>query len=229
MSSNQINFQKLLKEINKEIKKDIPNFNLFIKERSKFMNFLGNIMFFNKTFMKNYTTTLYPDVYMPKATLDNHKEAIQVICHEWIHLRSFKSKTPVLAGFLYSLPQCLSVLSILSILQIWFNGPWILNLLWLLLLLPLPSYTRYKEEFNAYTMSMFVNKCIYNKVSKKTIDDIALNFYGPNYYWMWPMKESIIKKLNAEARQIELGVYDDVYPFSFVKGKIEEAKRKIVE
>jgi hypothetical protein len=224
MVQKQINFQKLLKELNKEIKKEVPGYNLFIKERSKLMQFIDRIIFFNKTFMKGFTTTLYPNVYIPKKAFDDHEAAFATVAHEWIHLRRFKKKTPFLMSIYYALPQALAVLSLLSILQLWLGGAWILNLLWLLFLLPLPSYSRMDEELKAYTMSMFVERCIRGRVSAKRIDSIAKNFYGPNYYWMWPMKKDIIKKLNKEARQIESGSYDSVYPFSFVKKKIDEAK-----
>lgn len=215
------NFRKALDELNKEIKKEIPSYELLVKERSTLMKIISTILFFNKDFMKGYTTTIGSKVYRPFALMSDKQATFETVSHEWVHLTRFKKYNNILMAIYYLLPQALAALSILSILQIWLGGLWILNLFWLLLLLPLPSPSRTKEELEAYTMSMFVLYHIYGRISKKNIDFIASNFYGPSYYWMWPMKEDIIKRLEKRARLIESGHYDDVYPFKNVKKIME--------
>lgn len=221
MAIKRPNFKKALEELNKEIKKKIPSYELLVKERSTLMKILATVLFFNKDFMKGYTTTIGSKVYRPFALMSDKQSTFETVAHEWVHLTRFKKYNNVLMAIFYLLPQFLAVLSLFSVLQIWFGGLWILNLLWLLMLLPLPSPSRTKEELEAYTMSLFVVYHIYGRISDKHIDYMAQNFYGPNYYWMWPMKEDITKKLKERARLVEKGHYDSVYPFNVVKKIME--------
>lgn len=219
-----MNYKEMNDLLKKEISKEIPNFNVFIKERSSLMRFFGKIMFFNKFFMTRYITTFYPNIYFPRETLKDAQITFSVLAHEFVHLLSAKRKSPIFHGFLYGLPQILATLSLLSILAIWFSNMWLLNLLWLLLLAPIPAYFRTEEELDAYTMSLYVaalQKNSFPNVTRKQlkshVDYISENFYGSNYYFMWPFKKNITEKLNQRIDKIAKGDYDNVYPYNFVK------------
>lgn len=224
---NEDNLSKKLEELKAEIKKNIPEFNLYIKERSKLMRFIGKILFFNKSFMTRFTTTLYPNVYMPREDWENPWSCLPLLSHEYCHLISAKKKGSFLFSFLYGAPQILAPLALLSLLAIPFSNWWLLNLSWLVLAGPLPAYFRMKEELEAYTMTLMVDMILFinhepskevlTKIEEDDIVFIASNFYTGAYYFMWPFKKNIINKVKKQRIKILSGEYDNVYPYSFVK------------
>lgn len=207
-----------LQKLEQEIKKQIPGYHLYIKERSGLMKFLGSLLFFNKRFMTDFTTTVYPNVYMPRSQWENARVKFEILTHEFVHLLNAKKKGVFLWGFAYLLPQILAPLALLSLLAIPFSNWWLLNLSWLVLAGPLPAYFRMKEELEGYTMSMLVTMHLYDQDG---IDFIGPQFYASGYYFMWPFKKSIIKRLKNERNDLMIGKYDDVYPYSFVKQLIK--------
>ncbi len=214
-------------QLEKEIKRVIPKYELLIKENSKLMKFIGSIIFFNKEFMTRYTTTVYPKVYVTKQAFDNTWSCFATLTHEFVHLLHTKKKGTLWFSFLYSFPQILAPLALTSLLAIWFSNWWLLNLLWLVCAAPLPAYFRMKEELEAYTMTLLVSIEEYKdsfaseealtKYQEEDILRIAENFYGPNYYYMWPFKKDITRRLKKQRARILNGYYDHQYPYKFVK------------
>lgn len=214
--------EKLFQLINDELKKDVPKYKLVPKEESSLMKALSVILFFNGRFMTGFTTVIYPNIYMPRNQID--PQAWRTIAHEWIHLRRMKKATPFFFGIWYLLPHLLGLLALLSIFAIWFSKLWLLNLLWLLCAAPLPAVGRMWEELEAYTMSL---ACMYwtnGVVYEAYVDHIAKQFYGANYYFMWPFKNHIKKLLMRRIKRIADGEYDELYPYSFVKNAIDEVR-----
>jgi hypothetical protein len=205
------------------IKQDIPGYERLVKQDSKFMKFLNFfVQIFNKQFMTRYVTTMYPKVYFPRDRNSDARGIWKVLAHEWYHLRSAKRETNILHSFLYGFPQWLTLLALLALLAIWFSNWWLLCLGWLICLAPLPAYFRAQEEFEAYRMSMAINYWRYGSIQPNSLNWLARQFYGSNYYFMWPFKTAVLKRLLKEVEEIHKGAYDAISPYKEVKELIEE-------
>lgn len=193
------------------------NFKVKVKDNSFFMRMLGTLLFFNKSF-KTYTTTIGSTVYFP-ADKFNSGLMWPTLAHEAIHIMSAKKYTKPLYFFLYLFPQSLAPFAFLALLAIWFSNWWLLCLLFLLCLAPLPAYFRYRDELKAYIMSLFVVWHRYNlkEISDRNIEHVAQKFYTSHYYWMWPFKKKVKEQIILAVGQIMYGELDDVYPYSKVK------------
>jgi len=210
-----VNDEKILHELTIAIKDDIHKFESRSKKTSKLMKFLNFfIQIFNKDFMERYSTTIYPNVYFPDNFSTNMRW--EILAHEWVHLRGGK-KSQFLFSLKYLFPQWLVVLSFLSFLAIPFSNFWLLNLLWLVLVAPLPAYWRMQEELDGYTMNLVIDKTTRGAISPFYIDFLELQFTGPGYYFMWPFKKNIANRLSTRVGQVLTGQYDKIYPYSKVR------------
>lgn len=197
------------------VKEDIPEFEVVDKQTSKFMKRLNKIVkIFNKDFMTWYVTTVYPRIYVPEALPMYMRWT--VLSHEWIHLRS--SKRSSAAFFLkYFFPLWLAPLAFLAFLAIPLTNWWLLNLLWLAMLAPLPSVSRMNEELDGYTMTMGVHLWREGDILPTTREWIEQQFVSSAYYFMWPFKENMRKRVRQRAQDLTDGKYDNVYPYSKVR------------
>lgn len=217
----------MLQKLQEAILEDVPEFELLVKEDSKYMRFLNVfVKLFNKEFMSSYITLMRYKAYFPKKMLARPRSVWKVLTHEWVHMHSNKRITNGLATIRYGLPQWLALLSLVSIVAKWQSNLWLLNLIWLVCLAPLPAFFRAREEFLGYTMSMANNYWLHGHIRPYEIEWYAEQFYGPAYYFMWPFKSRVIKRLEREAQNIKDGKYDNVTPFKEVKGLIEETYGK---
>jgi hypothetical protein len=205
------------------IRAEVPGYEKLIKEESglmKFLNFFAQI--FNKDFMTRYITTAYPKVYYPRETIPQTRYVWKILTHEWVHLRNARHRTPVLHGFLYGLPQWLTLLALVSLGAIWGGPWWLLNLCWLLCLAPLPAYFRAREERSAYVTNMATNYWRYGSIMPSTREHLAKQFYESNYYFMWPFKKMVLRWMDEDAQKIIAGEYDNITPYKEIKELIEE-------
>jgi hypothetical protein len=178
------------------------DFEVLYKNSSPFMKLLGKILFFNKTFMTRYTTTIGNKIYVPneKYLTSNRWLAEEIIAHEYVHVVDCKRYGPVRFAMLYLFPQVLALLALLTIPAAFLISWWaLLFLLFLLCAAPLPAYWRRNFELRGYTMSLFViaQQMVKNRKpfpdqeikeellkTAETIDRIY--FRGSAYYFMWP-------------------------------------------
>ena len=74
------------------IYKNIPGFQIVEKENSRLMRLLSFLFFFNKKFMSDYTTTIYPKVYFPKSIIGSGDSIrrITIMAHEYVHMSDRK-------------------------------------------------------------------------------------------------------------------------------------------
>jgi len=169
---------KNLIDLKRHIAKNIPGFEIKAKNKSKFIKFLSFLLFFNKGFMTNYITTLYPRIFVPDDTWEkrNPLSAVMVYAHEYVHL---KDRHLMGWGFnyLYLTPQLYSLFALLAIFA---SNWWLLSLLFLL---PIPSPGRMWLELRGYTMTMAVAHWYgYTVVPNHYIK----YFTKSGYYWMFP-------------------------------------------
>lgn len=192
----------LLTKLEEAIKEKAPNFEVKFKDESKFMKLLGMILFSNKFFMTNYITTIGQKVYWPSKEHyeSNPESSFKVLAHEAVHI--FDSmKTPIQFNLGYLFPQILALPMVLfpvlitlvacSVLSPW----WLLSLLLLVFLAPIPAPFRKKSEVRGYGMTLRVSMWRYGSISNYMFQKIVDNFTGPNYYFMWPFKKQVEKEL----------------------------------
>lgn len=192
----------MVKRVELFLKSHFSNFKIVRKQDSKLMRILGKILFFNKAFMTNYTTTIGHTVYTP-SSWESLNEIVQstILFHESIHIFD-NDRYGFLFPLSYLFPQCLSILALLSFFNVWF-------LLFLLFLLPIPAPFRKDWEVRGYSMSILA----YSTFTGWGIPDtkkMADNFTNGNYYWMWPFKDEIFMKFGDVLKL----VMTDKIPFS---------------
>lgn len=168
-----------------------PDLKIKYKDQSWFMKLLGKLLFFNKSFMTSYTTTIGSDVYFPSESYTRARpiSSAVVLLHELVHVTDGKRLTKPLFGALYLSPQILALLCLPLFLLSWK----IALPLMVLFASPIPSYFRMYFEKRAYLTSLY---CLYRIGQIKNFDPKLENqsksfqghFADSQYYFMWPFK-----------------------------------------
>ncbi len=161
-------------------------FKIKCKDDSKLMRFLGFfVKLFNPRFNK-YTTILGNTIYLPKPLYDNpHENQIPLFAHEIVHYRHRKRLTTALYRFLFLFPQVFAPICLLSLLAIWFSNWWLLSLLGLGLLSPIPAPGRVYIEKHGYLMSLAIAYWRYGSdFAAYLLPRIVKQFTGNAYYYM---------------------------------------------
>lgn len=174
------------------------------------------IRVFNKDIDSRYITTLLGECWVPSNFFMRPTEnSLAVLAHEVLHEYDRKRMGSVPFVFLYLFPQILSVLSLLSFLAIGFGPWWLLSLLFLLFLLPIPSPGRMWLELRGYRVDLMINKHVHN-YSNEALDEqaekFATYFIGGDYYWMWPFKKHIVSLLKKKDTDAEI-IYVELLNF----------------
>ena len=168
-----------------------PDLKIKYKDQSSFMKLLGTLLFFNKSFMTSYTTTVGSTVYFPSESFIKVRPitAEVILLHELIHVSDARKFNKFLFGFLYLIPLALLPLALLMFLFSWKIA---LPLL-ILSAVPLPAYFRMLFEKRAYLVSLYCTyklsvKKQFNVNLEKSAADYVGNFKDSSYYFMWPFK-----------------------------------------
>ena len=195
--------------------KHFPNLRIKYKDQSSFMKLLGNVLFFNKEFMTNYTTTIGSTIYFPNEKYLNIRpiSSVIVLLHELVHLYDSKRLTSPLFSFLYLSPQILALLFFPLLLV-----SWKLALPFLLFALPIPSFFRMYFEKRAYLSSLYVTYQLSKKKGFNSSLESHKNFFikqfkGGYYYFMWTFSltkefDQALVKINNNERPFEDPVFD---------------------
>lgn len=193
-SVDESNFFDAMKKV---AEKRIPGVKIKYKNESIWMKLLGLIVFFNRDFMKTYTSTFFMTVWFPSKNYVNQNiwRAGKILAHELVHLCDEKEHS-ILFKLLYLWPQFIAMFSIVSIMAIWFSKFFLCGLVFLVFLAPFKSFPRAQLELRAYAMTMAINAWKHGYILDKTKEDIASQFVGPGYYYMWPNKTEVMQWLN---------------------------------
>jgi hypothetical protein len=200
-----------------------PNFRIRYKNQSVLMKIIATL-FFLKSFMRDYTTTIGHAIYFPDAAFVKKKPVTSniFVLHELVHMHDRKKWNNILFDFLYLFPQIL----VLPMLLFLFIISWKMVLLTIfILMLPLPAYFRMLYEKRAYLASLYCMGVL-NKKYKYNIDlSVRANFFADQfhssyYYYMWPFKnvgqefDDAVIKINEGVRpyhdEILFNMLDDV-------------------
>lgn len=192
-------------------KKYYPELKVEFKDESKFMKFLGALLFFNKEFMSNYSTTIGNTVYFPSRHFLTSKNIVNTITflHELVHIEDAKRMGNFAFSFLYLFPQILIFITI----PLFFFNWWLALILGLIVLAPLPAYFRMQFEKRAYFTSLYVAKKISNKLKFNPLLDenkelFLKQFKNSSYYFMW-----IFPNIDKEFDQAVAKIKNNERPF----------------
>ncbi len=188
----------------KYAQKYVPRLKVAFKDQSRFMKVLGALMFFNKSFMTRYTTTIGYTIYVPsKEDYDANPDAyLDILTHEFVHMIDFK-KWNVLFSLSYLLPQLLAAFSVLSFLAINHSHYWLFSSLSLLFAAPIPAFFRSHWEMRGYVMNAAYN---YWKNDYKNLEPATTyldRFTSSGYFFMWPFKKNMTARLQNMLNKVE--------------------------
>lgn len=188
--------------------KYFPSLQIQYKDQSSFMKFLGFLLFFNKSFMADYTTTVGNTVYLPSANyVKLHPVSGSVVfLHELVHLHDHKRVGSVWFHFSYLAPQIFVIPALLLFLLSWK----IALPITIFFLLPLPSYFRMIYERRAYYASMYCLKKLGDSMNfdpqlSQQASYFAEYFIDSSYYFMWPFSSIIDDDFTAAAQLVAEG------------------------
>lgn len=227
-----INDKEMFEAVQDRIASQIPGFSVEYKTESLVSKIIGVLVWpFNREYMTSYTTTRYPHVFFPSREFveGNYRRAWKILCHEYVHLVDRLAKG-VWFDISYLSMQLWAVFSLSALSAIWVGPIGLLGLTALIFALPWPSPGRREAELRGYTMSMAVNHWRYGDVHDTTKDWMVQHFTGSDYYFMWPFKNDMRRRLyDAEFRLDdgtvfewdESGAFYDIHDFLKMMGWIK--------
>ena len=128
---------------------------------------------------------------------------VSILAHEMVHMFDTKRLGVFAVTLLYFFPQLLALLSLLALLAAFplFGGlGWLAFLSALVFIAPFPSPGRMWMELRGYRMEMMIGKHFRKETDAELqvlAERLSLNFTESTYYFMWPFKGWVVKKLLA--------------------------------
>lgn len=187
------------------------------KEDSKLMRvFAVFVQLFNKEFMERYITTIGSSVYWPRLGRfgKNANNDISVLFHEGQHAWDFKHH-PLRMWLGYIFPQLLVLLTVLAVLAAWLSNWWLLCLLCVVMIAPIPAPFRLWSEQRGYSCTIAFRIWSGGDTNSGFFDYIAHQFTGSHYYYMWPWHRDMMKRLAATEQRIRRGELTEVQRLTY--------------
>lgn len=185
------------------IRKRVPSFEIRYKNQSLGQKILGRLLFFNREYMTEYTSTFGTKVYFPSTDFvaQDRMRAFRILSHEYVHILDatksvWKKNRRITFSLLYLFPQFLALFSLGAILSIWFGKWFLIFLLFLIFAAPLPSFTRTIIEMRGYWMNLAITLWRHSELRKESRENIVKMFTSFAYYRMWPYKGSVEKMID---------------------------------
>lgn len=167
-----------------------------------FLSFFGKL--FNSELDTRYITVVNGECWYPASYFDesgNFKEenargAIEIMAHETMHEYDRKRFGSFLYTMMYASPQILAPLALGAIGAIW-NPWWLLCLLFLLLLAPLPSPGRAYIEIRGYRINIMLERMKGEYADPEGYAEWVADkqFASAAYFFMFPFKDYVVGKL----------------------------------
>ena len=122
------------------------------------------------------------------------------------------------------LPQILALFSLVSIFAVLFSQWFLLGLVFLVFLLPLPAVFRRELELRGYTMSLAINYWRHGSIQDSSIDWVVKAFTGWGYYRMCPDEKYIRTRLSDIVQRIHKmdHIGSSVYDLIFLDSPVYE-------
>ena len=193
------------------------------KSDSWLMKAIAKILFFNKRFLTGYITTIGTTIYWPKADDLNHND-FSTLFHEAQHAYDYKRFPPwfILS---YLSPQILTILMLLAFVALTGALWWFVFLGAVAFLAPFPSVFRTHWEMRGLGCGMAFRIWTTGSIIDRFKEFAVARFVGPDYYFMWPFKKWMRKKLARAEQKIRNGDLTEVqqatYEFLNTRGLVE--------
>jgi predicted membrane protein len=192
------------------------------KSESKLMKAIAAVLFFNKSFLTGYITTIGTTVYWPKADGIDGRD-FKTLFHEAQHAYDYR-KSPLWFVLSYLSPQVLAIFSLMSLLALTGNLLWLLSMLWLAVLAPIPSVMRTYWEMRGYSCGIAEQVWLKGAFSDFHKEYYKQSFMTAAYYFMWPFSRSMDRKLSRAEQRIRADKLTEVQKttkeFLFEQGMI---------
>lgn len=188
--------------------KYFPSLQIKYKNHSPFMKLIGILLFFNRRFMTDYTTTVGSTIYIPTDHYIRLRpvSGVVVLLHELTHMHDERKYGHLWFQLSYIFPQILVLPALLLFLIGWKIALPVV----LLSLTPIPAYFRMVYEKRAYLSSLYVIQKLSEKLlfvphfeSQKA--DFIKCFMDSSYYFMWPFKSHLNREFDAALEKIQAG------------------------
>jgi hypothetical protein len=195
-------------DLTQAAQKYFPKLQVKYKDQSPFMKFLGTILFFNKGFMTDYTTTIGNTIYIPNQNFMKMRpvSGAVVFMHELVHLYDQKRLGSLWFSMSYMMPQIFAIPAILLFLLSWKLALPVM----LLCLAPTPAYFRMKYERRAYLSSVYTIQKLGQRLNFNPHLDtqnasFVEYFVDSSYYFMWPFKGIITADFTQAVQNVQAG------------------------
>ena len=196
---------------------------ILYKHESWLMRLINKVLFWmpKGSFMENFTTTIGSTIYLAgsyssRAAASDSETA--TIAHELVHVEQFQRLGLVPMSLAYLFPHWLGIFSLGAFLALTGNLWFLLFLVFLGFLAPIPAPWRMIYEVEAYATGY----AVYYWVQDKECPDLSLEqverslggyinqFTGANYYFMWPFKKDVAKRLHRKLIALRLHEWDSL-------------------
>jgi hypothetical protein len=212
-----------------EIRKLAPSFEVRFKDESRTQKFIGILVWiFNRTYMTQYTTTLYPIVWFPSRALyvNRPQVSFMILAHELVHLQDTKD-SPIWFRLGYVFPQALTLLAFLAAIPVAFLAGWwalVPVVTGILLLVPWPAPWRVATELRGYGMSLALTQWRDGVVAQVALDSMVSQFVGAGYYYMSWSRASVEQRLLEYTKGAAEGTLQQQEPYGCVHRFMSEKK-----
>ena len=196
-----VKMQKFLDEV---VYKVNPDFKIKNKAEKTglyaFLSFFGKL--FNPELDTRYITVVNGECWYPASYFDAEgnfihdvQMSLEILAHETMHEYDRKRWGSFKYTMMYSSPQIFALLALGAIGAVW-NPWWLLCLLFLLLLAPLPAPGRAYIEMRGYRVNMMLERMkSYGDPQAYAEWAADKQFCGPAYFFMFPIRNYVIGKL----------------------------------
>lgn len=158
-------------------------------------------LLFNREFETRYITVINGTCWFPASYFDSNgclddasHDIIELLAHETIHEYDRMRLGTARFTAQYMFPQVLALLAAFSLLAFW-SSWWLLSLLFLIFLAPLPAPGRALLEIRGYKVNLAFAKIDGWDVRLLANNIVERQFMGPNYYFMMPFKSWVSDRL----------------------------------
>ena len=186
-----------LAQLHRYVEENDLNYNVYYKNEGYpglYWKFIGLLVFLygklNKDFYTRFQTRVTnassKDILFPsRKTHGDHTQltVYRTLRHELVHIRDARTY------------------------PVWFQVSYTL--------LPIPlglAYFRADWEFRAYAQTLIVTYNQYGSIDEEMIQQIVKHFTDHLYFWMWPFKKTMDRKVRALVKAIEEGRVYGYYP-----------------
>lgn len=157
---------------------------------------------------RNFTTALAGVIYFPnrEQVEGDPGRYLSTLAHELVHLEDRRRWGNRLFELMYMFPQSLALFALFALL-----GPIFPKMYWALVTLafiaPIPAPFRMWFELKGYTMSMAMLHRRSGTIPEARKEHIVGHFLKPTYWFMWPFKGMIRRRVDVAAGDIMSGRY----------------------